>query len=87
MDPGYPRPSGLTSIEGQATFTETEACFAWHEWCWASGPPEPQAHHALHGAYAGEGAVMVNRKAHPAGYGVKEAGVAWVFRTQIELLG
>jgi hypothetical protein len=87
MDPGYPRPLGQTSIEGQATFTETEACFAWAEWCWASGPAEPVPHCQLRGAYAGEDAVMVNRKAHPAGYGVKEAGVAWVFRAQIELLG
>jgi hypothetical protein len=85
MDARYPVVARPSLIMGQATFTETEACFPWHEWCWASGPREPRPHHQLHSAYHGEGAVMVNRKAQPAGYGVKELGVAWCFRTQIEL--
>jgi hypothetical protein len=84
MDQGYPRANGL-AIEGQATFTESEACFEWREWCWASGPGRPAPHHALHGAYGGEQPVMVNRKASPQGYGLKEPGVAWVFRTVVEL--
>jgi hypothetical protein len=87
MDPGYQRPAGPASIEAQATFTEHEACFDWHEWCWGTGPGRPQAHHRLRGCYGGEQPVMVNRKAHPAGYGLKEPGVAWVFRTQVDLLG
>jgi hypothetical protein len=85
MDPGFPRPAGMSAIEGQATFTEHEACFSWREWCWGSGPARPGAHHSLRGAYRGEQPVMMNRKASKPGYGVKEPGVAWVFRTQVEL--
>jgi len=88
MDAAYPCvQAGTTAIEGACTFAETEACFAWHEWGWVSGPGKPQAHHTLTGAYGGQRPVMINRKAHPAGYGVKEIGVAWVFRTVIELRG
>jgi hypothetical protein len=85
MDEGYPRTARPSVIEGQATFTEAEACFGWHEWCWGTGPLLPEPHHSLRGAYGGEQPVMVNRKASPQGYGVKEPGVAWVFATQIEL--
>jgi hypothetical protein len=85
MDQGYPQVPGLGLIEGQATFTEDEACFTWHEWCWAAGPPAPQPHHSLYLAYGSGTPVMVNRKASAIGYGTKEAGVAWVFRTQVTL--
>ena len=85
MDPGYPRVTGPGVIEGQATFTESEACFAWHEWAWGTGPGRPVPHHSLAGCYGGEQPVMMNRRAHPAGYGVKEAGVAWVFKSEIHL--
>ena len=87
MDAGYPRVTRTGVIEGQATFTESEACFEWHEWCWGTGPLLPEAHHSLRGAYAGEQPVMINRKASLQGYGVKEPGVAWVFRTEVTLLG
>jgi hypothetical protein len=87
MDAGYPRGLRPSVIEGQATFTESEACFGWHEWCWGTGPLLPEAHHSLRGAYAGEPPVMVNRKASAQGFGVKEPGVAWVFRTEVALLG
>lgn len=88
MDAGYPVvQAGTAAIEGACTFAESEACFAWHEWCWASGPVRPSAHHELAGAYGGGAPVMINRKGHPAGYGVKEPGVAWCFRTVIELRG
>jgi hypothetical protein len=87
MDAGYPHVPRPGVIGGQATFAESEACFAWHEWCWATGPLTPEPHHALRGAYAGEQPVMVNRRSHPAGYGVKEPGVAWVFRTEITIGG
>jgi hypothetical protein len=85
MDYGYPRVCGPASIEGQATFAETEACFEWHEWCWAAGPVKPAAHHSLSHVY-GELPVMINRKASLTGFGLKEPGVAWVFRTVVELL-
>lgn len=85
MDPGYPRVPRAGVIEGQATFLEHEACFTWREWCWGTGPGRPVPHHSLRGAYHGEQPVMMNRKAHPAGYGEKLAGVAWVFRTEIRL--
>jgi hypothetical protein len=85
MDLGYPQVAGLSTIEGQATFTEDMACFPWHEWCWAAGVITPDLHHVLRQAYRGQGHVMMNRKVHPAGYGVKEPGVAWVFRTRVEL--
>ena len=85
MDRGYPRVTGPGVIEGQATFTEAEACFAWHEWAWGTGPGRPVPHHSLAGCYGGEQPVMMNRRAHPAGYGVKEAGVAWVFKSEIHL--
>lgn len=85
MDPGYPQVPRPGVIEGQATFTEAEACFEWHEWCWGTGPARPQAHHSLRGAYRGEQPVMMNRRAHPAGYGNKEPGVAWVFRTEVSI--
>lgn len=85
MDAGYPVVCEPGVIEGQATFTEHEACFAWHEWCWGTGPARPAAHHTLRGCYGGEQPVMMNRKAHPAGYGEKLAGVAWVFKTEIRL--
>jgi hypothetical protein len=85
MDPGYPWVPRPGVIEGQATFLESEACFAWHEWCWGTGPGKPVPHHSLRGCYAGEQPVMMNRKAHAAGYGFKDPGVAWVFRTEITL--
>lgn len=85
MDAGYPWASRPGVIEVQATFTESEACFEWHEWCIAAGPFEPEPHHSLRSAYGGQQPVMVNRKAHPAGYGVKDPGVAWVFRTEITI--
>jgi hypothetical protein len=85
MDASYPRVApGM--VEGQATFSEAEACFDWREWCWGTGAPGPMAHHSLRGAYGGLVPVMLNRKAAPGGYGVKEPGVAWVFRTQVTLL-
>jgi hypothetical protein len=31
--------------------------------------------------------VMMNRRAHPAGYGVKDPGVAWCFRSEITIGG
>lgn len=85
MDHSYPHVPRPGVIEGQATFSETEACFPWHEWCWAAGPLRPEPHHTLRGAYGGASHVMLNRKAHPAGYGTKEPGAAWVFRTEITL--
>jgi hypothetical protein len=85
MDPGYPLAAGPGVIEGQATFAETEACFAWHEWCWAAGPSAPLPHHQLHRAYTGGPPVMVNRRCSPAGYGKKLPGVAWVFRTVVTI--
>jgi len=87
MDPGYPRPGSGASIEGQATFTEQAACFEWHEWGWCAGPRQPAAHHRLAHVYGGEMPALLNRKASPVGYGEKVPGVAWVFRTQVELLG
>lgn len=86
MDLGYPRATGAV-IEGQATFSESEACFEWHEWCWAAGTASPQPHHSLAGAYHGEQPAMMNRRASKVGYGLKEPGVAWVFRSQVTLLG
>lgn len=85
MDPEYPWVPRPGVIEGQATFLEHEACFAWHEWCWGTGPGKPVPHHSLRGCYGGEQPVMMNRKAHPAGYGTKDPGVAWVFRSEITL--
>lgn len=85
MDPEYPWMCRPGVIEGQATFLEHEACFAWHEWCWGTGPGKATAHHSLRGCFGGEQPVMMNRKAHPAGYGTKDPGVAWVFRTEITL--
>jgi hypothetical protein len=85
MDPGYPLVVRPGIVEGQATFLEHEACFEWHEWCWGTGPGRPAAHHSLRGCYGGEQPVMMNRKAHPAGYGMKDPGVAWCFRTEIHL--
>jgi hypothetical protein len=87
MDAGYPRvrPGAPAVIEFQATFAETEACFAWHEWCAAAGEAAPVPHHSLRGAYGGGAHAMMNRKAHPAGYGMKEPGVAWCFRAEITL--
>jgi hypothetical protein len=85
MDPGYPRMCRPGVIEGQATFLEHEACFAWHEWCWGTGPLLATAHHSLRGCYDGNQPVMVNRRAHSAGYGEKLAGAAWCFRTEITL--
>jgi len=85
MDQGYPWVPRPGVIEGQATFTEAEACFAWHEWCWGTGPAGPVPHHSLRGSYGGEQPVLMNRRAHPAGYGIKDPGVAWVFRTEITL--
>lgn len=84
MDPGYPQPV-TGGIEGQATFAEEEACFEWHEWCMAAGPVRPAPHHALHHALGLQGGVMVNRRGSAAGYGLKEPGVAWVFRFQVSL--
>ena len=84
MDHGYPQPA-VGGIEGQATFAEDEACFDWHEWCWAAGPVAPVRHHALHHSYSGQGGLMINRKGSEAGYGLKEPGVAWVFRVHISL--
>lgn len=86
MDLDFPTVGGFAELHGQATFTEMAACFDWHEWCWASGPGRPQEHHSLAQVYAGT-PVMLNRKASPQGYGTKEPGVAWVFRTQVKLLG
>jgi hypothetical protein len=85
MDAGYPRVTRTGAVEGQATFAEAEACFAWHEWCWGTGPGGPVPHHSLRGCYGGEQPVMMNRRAHPAGYGEKLAGVAWVFRTEVAI--
>lgn len=85
MDFGYPVVSRPGVIEGQATFSEAEACFEWREWCWGTGPGQAAAHYALRGCYGGEQPVMLNRKSHPAGYGSKEPGVAWVFRAEITL--
>lgn len=85
MDVGYPLVPRPGVIEVQATFTESEACFDWHEWCTAAGPAAPVPHHALSGAYGGSPCLMINRKAHPAGYGTKEPGVAWCFKTEITL--
>lgn len=87
MDEGYPRSVRPGVIEGQATFTESEACFAWHEWCWGAGAGMTGPHHALRGTYGGEQPVMLNRRANPAGYGTKEPGVAWCFRSEVTLLG
>jgi hypothetical protein len=85
MDPGYPAVTRTGDIEGQATFLEHEACFTWREWCWGTGPGRPVPHHSLRGCYGGEQPVMMNRKAHPAGYGTKDPGVAWVFRAEVTL--
>jgi hypothetical protein len=59
----------------------------WTGNCWGSGPVDPAPHHSLTGAYGGEQPVMMNRKAHPAGYGVKDPGVAWCFRSEITIGG
>lgn len=85
MDHGYPLVPRPGVIEVQATFTESEACFDWHEWCTAAGPVTPVPHHALSGAYRGAPHLMMNRKAHAAGYGEKFPGVAWCFRTEISI--
>lgn len=87
MDPEYPRVPRPGVIEGQATFLEHEACFAWHEWCWGTGPGKPVPHHSLRSAYGGQQPVMMNRRSHPAGYGTKDPGVAWVFKTEITIGG
>lgn len=84
MDPGFPSPEGA-GLTGQATFTESEANWGWHEWCWASGEPELQPGPVLRQCFGGEHA-MLNRRAPAAGFGLKEAGVAWVFRTEITFL-
>ena len=86
MDYDFPRVGGFAELHGQATFTEMAACFDWHEWCWATGPGKPREHHSLAQVYD-DTPVMLNRKASPQGYGTKEPGVAWVFRTQVKLLG
>lgn len=83
MDPGYPTAAGA-GLLGQATFSEREANMPWMEWCWASGEPGIEAGPVLHECFAGDH-VMLNRKAPAAGFGTKEAGVAWVFRTEIIL--
>lgn len=85
MDFSYPLVHRPGVIEGQATFSEAEACFEWREWCWGAGPGMPAAHYRLRDCYGGAQPVMLNRKAHPAGYGTKDPGVAWVFRTEITL--
>lgn len=85
MDAGYPVVPRPGVIEVQATFTESEACFDWHEWCTAAGPVTPAPHHSLHGAYGGSPCLMLNRKAHAAGYGEKFPGVAWCFRSEISI--
>lgn len=83
MDPGFPRVAGAVTVAGQATFTETQACFPWNEWCWATGGGTPRAGHILRRVYDEGTSVMMNRKAPPQGFGVKEPGVAWCFRTEI----
>jgi hypothetical protein len=87
MDPGFPRVAGPVTVEGQATFSETDACFPWNEWCWATGGGRPRAGHTLRRVYDEGTSVMMNRKARPAGFGVKELGVAWCFRTEIVMQG
>jgi hypothetical protein len=84
MDHGYPVVAEGAVIAGQATFSETEANFAWAEWCWASGEGEPSAGEKLSRCYPGP-SVMINRKAPAEGFGAKEPGVAWVFRTEVHL--
>ena len=84
MDAGFPAAGGA-AVAGQATFGEREAIFGWREWCWASGEPGLSAGPVLHGCFGGEYA-MLNRRAPEAGFGVKEPGVAWVFRTEITFL-
>jgi hypothetical protein len=85
MDAGYPHVGAVTELHGQATFTETDACFEWKEWCWAVGAHKPASHHALLMAFGGDAPVMLNRKANPAGWGTKEIGVAWVFHSAVRL--
>jgi hypothetical protein len=84
MDDGFPVPDG-TALAGQATFHEREANFGWREWCWASGEPGLQAGPVLRNCFGG-GHAMLNRRAPQAGFGLKEPGVAWVFRTEITFL-
>jgi hypothetical protein len=87
MDPGFPRVMGAVTVGGQATFAEDQACFPWNEWCWATGGGKPTAGHTLRRVYDEGTSVMMNRKAPPAGFGVKEEGVAWCFRTEISFTG
>jgi hypothetical protein len=88
MDPGYPRVTGaLTVIEGQATFSEDQACFPWNEWCWATGGGRPRPGHVLRRCYDEGTSVMMNRKAPPGGFGMKDPGIAWCFRTEITVTG
>jgi hypothetical protein len=84
MDAGFPVPDGA-ALAGQATFSEREANFGWREWCWASGVPGPEPGPVLRSCFDGEHA-MLNRRAPEAGFGLKEPGVAWVFRTEITFL-
>ena len=81
MDAGFPDADGL-AVVGQATFNEREANFGWREWCWASGEPGPEPGPVLRDCFDG-GHAMLNRRAPEPGFGLKEAGVAWVFRTEI----
>jgi hypothetical protein len=85
MDPGFPGVPRPGVIEGQATFTERDACFPWREWCWAAGARRPQPHHELSRVFPDGQHAMMNRKASPAGYGTKETGAAWVFKTEIQI--
>jgi hypothetical protein len=87
MDPGFPRVAGAVTVLGQATFAEMDACFEWREWCWATGGGRPKAGHLLRRVYDEGTSVMMNRKAPPNGFGMKEAGVAWCFRTEISVTG
>lgn len=85
MDPEFPRVSEAVTLQGQATFAEDDACFPWNEWCWATGGGWPRRGHVLRRVYDEGTAVMVNRKAPPNGFGVKDPGVAWCLRTEITL--
>jgi hypothetical protein len=87
MDPGFPRVAGAVTVEGQATFAEDQACFPWNEWCWATGGGRPKPGHTLRRVYDEGTSVMMNRKAPSQGFGVKEPGVAWCFRTEISFTG
>lgn len=69
-------PSGA-KVSAQATFTESNANFAWEEWCWVATDGDKSS-----GAAKPAG-VMLNRKVQALG--TKANGAVWTLSTEITL--